>query len=360
MKLTIDRNKLAEAVTSAAQGLSSRPSSPVHAGLLVSAVGEMAQFTASDGFTAYNCITDAESGADGQFFFPRVFTEIVRTLPGGEVGILAEKGIGTVTCGKSRFTFPVLPGTEPGGYVIPNLDLPLLGEVDGPEFRMALRKVLPALDLNSVTPAFTAVRMEVGLNLGLVATDSYTIAVSDCDVDVTDCDHEGKVVLLPGRVAEKAARMEGARMALCLDGSTVQVRSGGFSITCPQLSAKYPRWDIILSMGEQWAKLPEDLGDAVKRAALTLGEKEPVSLSFAAQTDELPGELVVSTDGSKGGFTETFGFDEYKGPPVTVRVGHLLLRDALNWCDEVSVEIGRPLLFRGEGVRYLVQTRRDI
>lgn len=357
MRFTADRNALAGAVASAAQGLPARPQNPLQAGLLVSNQQEIVQVTASDGFTTFNCIADAESEEDGTFVFPRVLAEIARALPAGEVRVTAGAGTGVISCGKSSFTVPVADGK---GYPFPSLELPVTAEVDGPGFRMALRKVLPALDLNSVTPAFTAVRMEVGLNLGLVATDSYTIAVSDCDADVTDCDHEGKVVLLPGRVAEKAARMEGARMALCLDGSTVQVRSGGFSITCPQLSAKYPRWDIILSMGEQWAKLPEDLGDAVKRAALTLGEKEPVSLSFAAQTDELPGELVVSTDGSKGGFTETFGFDEYKGPPVTVRVGHLLLRDALNWCDEVSVEIGRPLLFRGEGVRYLVQTRRDI
>ena len=73
-----------------------------------------------------------------------------------------------------------------------------------------------------------------------------------------------------------------------------------------------------------------------------------------------PIALTVKTDGTKGGFTETFSADwEYSGEPVNIRVGHGLLKDALAYCDEISVEKGRPLLFRGRGCRWLTQIRRE-
>jgi DNA polymerase-3 subunit beta len=349
MKFSCDRDDLFAAVTASAQGLPARPQHPVYAGILVSARGEVVQLTASDGFTVCNCITDAETEEDGRLLFPRVFTEIVKELPKGKVEIQTPGGTGVVTGGKSRFTVPLLPG---GDFPLPSLELPLLGEVDGPEFRMTLRKVLSAVNRNSATPALTAILMqaEPGM-IKMVATDHYRLAVADCDIDLADCDYEGRTFLLPGTVAEKAARMEGVSMALAQDGNMIQVRSGGFTITCPQVSGKFPKWDIILSMGEQWTKLPEGLGDAVRRAALTLGEKEAVMLDF----DQIA--LTVKTDGSKGGFMEAFAWD-YEGGPVNVRVGHSLLKDALAWCDEISAEKGRPLLFRGRNCRYMTQVRR--
>lgn len=347
MRFSCDRDDLFAAVTAAAQGVPSRPQHPVYAGILVSARGEVVQLTASDGFTVYNCITDAETEENGRLLFPRVFTEIVKELPKGKVEIQAPGGTGVVTGGKSRFTVPLLPG---GDFPLPSLELPLLGEVDGPEFRMALRKVLSAVDRNSATPALTAVLMDVEPGLiRLAATDHYRLATADCDMGFSE--YERKQILLPGMVAERAARMEGVSMTLAQDGNMIQVRSGGFTITCPQMGGKFPKWDIILSMGEQWTKLPEGFGDAVRRAALTLGEKEAVMLDFGQMA------LTVKTDGSKGGFMEAFAWD-YEGGPVSAMVGHSLLKDALAWCDEISVEKGRPLLFRGRNCRYMTQVRR--
>lgn len=144
-------------------------------------------------------------------------------------------------------------------------------------------------------------------------------------------------------------------MAVCLDRNRVQVRSGGLSVTSATLGEKFPAWEKAMSSGTQWTKLPGDLREAVKRAALTLGEKEAVMLDF----DQIA--LTVKADGTKGGFMEAFPGNQewdYDGSPVNVSVGHQLLLQALGWCDEVSVREGKPLLLQGKGVRYLVQVRR--
>lgn len=356
MDLTIERNRLAEAVASIVPGLVPRPQYPHHAGILVTALDNLVQFTASDGQVVMNCMTEAEVAEEAAWVFPRVFAEIARALPAGEMRISAANFTGTIAGGKARFTFPVLPGKD---YPFPSLELPVIGEVDGPEFRMALRKVLPALDSGNATTALTAVLMRVDTDaVQFVAADHYMIAVSECAWDLHNegveyCDEDARRILIPGKAAEKIARMDGAVMAVCLDKNMVQVRSGGLSVTSTTLGEKFPAWEKAMSPGEQWTKLPEDLRDAVKRAALTLAEKEAAMLDF----DQLA--LTVKADGSKGGFMEALAWD-YDGGPVNIQIGHQLLSQALGWCDEVCVRDGRPLLLRGRGVKYLVQTRRGV
>lgn len=350
MDFTLERNALAEAVSSVAPGLVPRPQHPHHAGILVTAMDNLIQLTASDGQVVMNHIAEAEVTEEAAWVFPRVFAEIVKLLPAADVRIQAGNFTGTIACGKARFTFPVQPGKD---YPFPSLSLPVIGEVDGPEFRMALRKVLPALDANNATTAMTAIQMIVSPvgDIQLVAADHYMIAVADCDMDLADCDFGDQKVLIPGKVAEKFARTDGVRLAICLDGNRIQVRSGGLSITSALLDEKFPAWEKAMGGEGEWTPLPEDLREAVKRAALTLGEKEAVMLDF----DQIA--LTVKADGAKGGFMEALPWD-YDGGPVSVQVGHQLLSQALGWCDQVCVREGKPLLLRGRSVRYLVQARR--
>lgn len=350
MDLTIERNQLAEAVASVAPGLVPRPQYPHHAGILVTAMDNLIQLTASDGQVVMNHIAEAEVTQEAAWVFPRVLAEIAKALPAGDIRISVENFTASLACGKARFTLPVLPGRD---YPFPSLSLPVIGEVDGPEFRMALRKVLPALDANNATTAMTAIQMIVSPvgDIQLVAADHYMIAVADCDMDLADCDFGDQKVLIPGKVAEKFARTDGVRLAICLDGNRIQVRSGGLSVTSTTLGEKFPAWEKAMGSGEQWTKLPEDLRDAVKRGALTLSEKEAVMLDF----DQIA--LTVKADGTKGGFMEALAWD-YDGGPVNVLVGHQLLLQALGWCDEVCVREGKPLLLQGKGVRYLTQVRR--
>ena len=356
MDLSIERNQLAEAVASVTPGLPARPQHPLHLGMLVSAADGLVQATASDGQVVMNAMTEGEVSTEGSWVFPRVFAEIAKVLPAGEVRIRVENFTASLACGKAVFTFPVQDGSL---YPFPSLSLPVIGEADGPEFRMALRRVLPAVDGNSTLPVLTAVLMRVGEDsIQFVATDRYMIAVSECGWElhcegVSYCDKEARRILIPGRVAEKMARTDGIRLAICLDKNMVQVRSGGLSVTSTTLGEEFPPWEKVMGSGEQWTKLPGDLREAVKRAALTLGEKEAVRLSFVP-----PDGLIVTADGTKGGFIERLPVEYEQEPGVTIHVGHQLLSQALSWCDEVCVREGKPLLLRGKGVKYLVQVRR--
>ena len=356
MDLTIERNQLAEAVSSVTPGLVLRPQHPHHAGILVTAMDNLVQFTASDGQVVMNHIAEAEVTEEAAWVFPRVFTEIAKLLPAADIRIQVENFTGTIAGGKARFTFPVLPGKD---YPFPSLALPVIGEMDGPEFRMALRKVLPALDASNATTALTAVLMRVDTDvIHFVAADHYMIAVSECawechNEGIEYCDEEDRRILIPGKMAEKFARTDGVRLALCLDGNRIQVRSGGLSITSTTLAEKFPAWEKAMSGEGEWTRLPEETREAVKRAALTLGEKEAVRLNFVP-----PDGLIVATDGAKGSFAERLPMEYEQEPGVTMSVGHQLLLQALSWCDEVCVREGKPLLLRGRGVKYLVQVRR--
>jgi len=346
MRFTCDRDMLAEAVTAVAQGLPARASDPVYLGLLVHASHDLAQLTASDGDTTFNKAIDAEIAEPGEVIVPRIFPEMIRSLAGQAVTVTADRKLGTVSCGRSMFTFSVEPGEK---YPFPLLDVPVLGEVDGEQFRQALKKVLPAADPDNPVAALTTVMLQAGTGLSLVATDKYAMAYSRCDMGQPD--HAGRIALLPGRLAQRIAKMDGEQLYIGWDEGRIGVRSGRFTITCKQMEGQFPKqWTMILKEKENWTDLPQGLAAAVKRAALTLGEKEPVHLQFG-------NELTVSTQGSKAGFAESFPL-EFAGETVYARTGAGMLLDALACCDQVCAEQDKPLLFRGENARYLIQIRR--
>lgn len=346
MRFRCERDEFARVVASVAPGLPARPSNPSHMGMLVQADKEMIMVTASDGDTTFNNTVTPEEIEPGGFVFPRIFPEIVKSLTGKEVEVEVAGTSGAIHSGRSSFTFSVEDGEK---YPFPLLDVNVPLIVTG--FQDALKKVLPAVDGDNPVPALTTVMIDMhGLDgLSLVTTDKYVLAWATCPSTLISVTHfPDNPALLPGRLAQRIARMDGETVKVGWDDNRFQVRSGGFTITCRLMDGQFPlQWTKILTMGETWTRLPDDLAATIKRAALVLDDHGAVELEFGP-------ELVVRSDG-KANFIEYLPL-EFEGL-VNVKVGYKMLLDALAWCNEVSV--GRPLVFRGEGVKYMVQTRRE-
>lgn len=354
MKFRAERAEFARAVASVAQGLPVRPANPVQLGMLVHAEKDLIQLTASDGDTTFNMAVPGEIGEEGSFIFPRVFPDTVKSLAGNDIDIEVKDNQGTLACGRSKYTFSVEDGKS---YPFPLLDVPELGEADGEAFRTALKQVLPAASKDNPVPALTAIMLVTRMGeLTLVATDKYALACSELDWEQGDCDYDDMTCLLLARLAERVARMDGERVRIGWDDKRFQARSGGFTITCRLMDGQFPKqWDKILKAEGNWTRLPEDLASVVKRAALALHPADGGGIYLDFGDD--PGNVLTVNATGKAKFTESLDI-ELNCEPVSVKVGYEMLLDALQWCDEVLVERGKPLVLRGEGCRWMVQVRR--
>jgi DNA polymerase III subunit beta len=344
MRFQADRAEFAKAAAAVAQGLPLRPAIPVHLGMLVHVFDGFVQLTASDGDTAFNMTVPGTTTEEGGFIFPRVFPDAVKSLAGDELAVSVQGSQALLTCGRSEFTFSVEPGRK---FPFPVLDVPELGFADGEQFRAALKQVLPAASKDNPLPALTALMLQARPDsLTVVATDKYALACSRVDWDGLEHDP----ALLPARLAEFIARMDGERVRIGWDGNRFQVRSGSFTITCRLIQGQFPMaWDKILQAAGKWQKLPDELTSVVKRAALALHPSDGGGIYL-----DFGDELTVTSSG-KARFSESVPME---CEPLRVKVGCEMLLDALACCDEVLV--GNPLVLQGERCRWMVQVRREV
>ncbi len=184
MKLTLERDGLAEAVAWAARTLPARPTNPVLAGVLLSASEESLTLSSSDHAVSSQVAIPAEEvGEPGRSVVSgRLLADIAKALPPRPVTLNLEGTRLVVTCGRSVFTLPTLPVAE---YpVLPDLP-PTLGSCSGSTLAEAVAQVVIATSREDSVPMLTGIRLEFDADaITLSATDRYRMAMRRLGVAV--------------------------------------------------------------------------------------------------------------------------------------------------------------------------------
>jgi DNA polymerase-3 subunit beta len=319
MKLTVDRDALAEAVSWVARSLPTRPVVPVLSGLLLSAGTELENDQQNgSGFLTLSCFdyevsarirVRAEVAEPGTVLVPgRLLVEIVRSLPDYPVEFADDPDGIAVSCGEAAFTVAPLPAGE-----YPELpDLPqLAGTADGGVLAVGIGQVTPAASKDDTLPMLTAVNVELaGETLTLAATDRYRLAVRDLPWHPATKPGESaadgpsrSAFLVPARTLMEAARMmtAGTNVRIMLRTSADPAHPGtaadpagtdamiGFEVGERRLTTRLIAGEFVKYRSrfpEEFsctADLPADsFAEAVRRVSLVAERGTPVQLSFAS------------------------------------------------------------------------------
>jgi len=352
VKFIADRNELAQAVANAAQGVPGVLRADT-AGVRVKAAGKKITFSCGDADTVFTSVLPSGgSGRDGEAVLPGIFPAITRSLPDEEVTVDTTGGKAEVRCGKTSFVLPLLPASP-----LQQRDITSIAFMDGHDFRTALRQVLPAVSKDNPNPALSGIRLELADRIfRLAATDGYMLAAADCPAEPSGPSGPGSgPVLLPGRAAERIARLPGDQTSVGWDSGRIQLTMDDTTVTCRQIDiSTFPKgWDRVLA-GRDWnAELDAaSLLASVRAAMLTA---QTVSFAFGD-------ELTVSATGMAGMFSQVFPV-KASGDPVVLRLGAGYLSAVL--ANTLRPKIAfttamAPVTFGDSGVRYMIQPRRDI
>jgi DNA polymerase-3 subunit beta len=110
MKFRVEREGLADAVTWAARSLSTRPTMPVLAGLLLSVSGDVLSISGFDLEASTEVELEVTSSTDGQALVSgRLLADITKALPPHPVDVALDGTRLTIACGSARFTLPTMP-----------------------------------------------------------------------------------------------------------------------------------------------------------------------------------------------------------------------------------------------------------
>lgn len=366
MKFRVEREGLADAVTWAARSLSTRPTMPVLAGLLLSVSGDVLVISGFDLEASTEVELQVSAATDGQALVSgRLLADITKALPPHPVDIAIDGTRLTIACGSSRFTLPTMPVED-----YPRLpSMPTTaGTVPSADFANAVSQVAIAAGRDDTLPMLTGVRLEIdGSRMTLAATDRYRLAVRELDWTPENPSAEPVQVLVPARTLAEAARSLSHS-----DTMTISLSSGGsgegiigFSgttngrasrATTRLLDATFPAYRSLLP--NEWSSAAEitvaPLVEAVKRVALVADRNTPVRLEFGE------GGLGLSAGGEDEGRAEEQIEVTYEGDAITTAFNPQFLLDGLGALTAPSARLlftspNKPVVLRpeaSEGTEY--------
>lgn len=288
MKLQVERDVLADAVTWAVRGLAARPPVPVLAGVLLEAGDDGLTLSAFDYEVSAKVTVAAHVDEPGTaLVHGRLLSDIARSLPDKPVLLTSDGTKVQLVCGSSRFAlhemptadYPTLP-TAPEGS----------GSIDGTAFTQAVAQVSIAADRGDTLPILTGVRVEVeGDKVTLLATDRYRLAQRELTWNPTSPD-AAYVALIPARTLSDTAKALGAGGSVDVafgsaaggDG-LVGFEAGQRRTTSRVLDGEYPKVASIFPTTVDSVAVVQtsSLIESVKRVALVAERNTPVRLRFS-------------------------------------------------------------------------------
>ena len=288
MKLRVERDVLAEAVTWTARSLPTRPPVPVLAGLLLEARTDgVLVLSGFDYEVSAKVEIPAEvSEAGTALVSGRLLADISRSLPAKPVTFVQDGSKIAVTCGTSRFTLMTMPVDEyPARPAMPSQ----AGVLSSDVFQSAVAQVTVAASRDETLPILTGVRMEIqDSTVTLLATDRYRLAMRELPWRPSTPGGES-VALVRARTLSEVAKSFGAggEVVLALSGEganeLIGFSSGGRQTTSLLVDGDYPKVRSLFPMESPVHAVVRTaaLVEAVRRVALVAERNTPVRMSFS-------------------------------------------------------------------------------
>ncbi|MDN6511912.1 MAG: DNA polymerase III subunit beta, partial [Acidipropionibacterium jensenii] len=153
MKIRLERDVMADAVSWVARTLPNRPAVPILAGLMVRAEGDTVTMSGSDNETTGHITLTAQVDEPGQALVSgKLLADIAKSLPDKPVEITADASRMELVCGSARFTLQGLPVEEyPALPEMPGTT----GTVAADVFAKAVAQVVVAAGRDELLPVFT-------------------------------------------------------------------------------------------------------------------------------------------------------------------------------------------------------------
>lgn len=281
MDLTVTTSTLASAAGEVARLLPSRATSPVLAGVLLTADAHGVVLAGSDHEHALRLARPAVVHGEGAALVAaKPLAETLRALDAEQVRVTAEDSRLVIRAPGARFALPLLEiEAHPG---VPSLP-PLAGTARAGALRFALTSVAQAASREDALPIFTGIRMTGdGSQLSLLATDRYRMALATLPWESAGT---GVDLLAPAAALSELAKQLGSADSVSLHASVdrVGLSWGADAFSTALLAAPFPddrARELLRANASGTIELEADvLAAALRRASPYGGPRGTVELT---------------------------------------------------------------------------------
>ena len=288
MKLRVDRDVLAEAVTWTARSVPARPPVPVLAGVRLEATPASLILASFDYEVSARCEVAADVEEEGVVLVSgRLLADIAKALPPKPVDVEVEGTKVTVSCGAAHFSLAAMAADDyPALPVMPGV----AGTVDAHDLARAVAQVSIAASRDETLPLLTSVQMEVdGESLTLMATDRYRLAVREMTWSPQDSGLSTHALLKARTLSDVAKSLTSTgKVTVALTdpdsatSSLIGFEAGGRRTTSLLTDGDYPP---VLRLFPESTTIHatvgrEELMGAVRRVSLVADRSTPIHMSF--------------------------------------------------------------------------------
>ena len=287
MKLRVDRDILAEAVTWTARSVPARPPVPVLAGVRLEAKGSSLVLASFDYEVSAHCEVAADVEEDGVVLVSgRLLADIAKALPNKPVDLEVEGNKVAVSCGSARFSLAAMAADDyPALPVMPAV----AGTIDAHDLARAVGQVSIAASRDDTLPLLTSVQIEVeGSSLVLMATDRYRLAMRELTWSPSNTELSTTALLKARTLSDVAKSLTSSgdvTVALSSESaasSLIGFEAGGRRTTSLLTDGDYPP---VLRLFPETTTIHatvsrEELMDAVRRVSLVADRSTPIHMAF--------------------------------------------------------------------------------
>ena len=288
MKLRVDRDVLAEAVTWTARSVPVRPPVPVLAGVRLEATPASLILASFDYEVSARCEVAADVEEEGGVLVSgRLLADIAKALPSKPVDMEVEGTKVTVSCGAAHFSLAAMAADDyPALPAMPGV----AGTVEAHDLAQAVAQVSIAASRDETLPLLTRVQMDVdGESLTLMATDRYRLAVREMTWSPQDAGLTTHALLKARTLSDVAKSLTSTgdvTVALTEAGASssglIGFEAGGRRTTSLLTDGDYP--PVLRLFPEETtihaAVGREELMAAVRRVSLVADRSTPIHMSF--------------------------------------------------------------------------------
>jgi DNA polymerase III subunit beta len=358
MRITCEREGLADRLQLVGRAVSPRTSVQILAGIMLEAREGRLAMSATDMEISLRVSLDAQADEEGAVVVPgRLLVDIVRLLPGDEV-TLEYRSDESVLAVQSEQASYRLHTYDAGDFPrLPEIGTETTFSVDRGALLDTIAKVSRSASRDESRPVLTGVLVRFeGAKVVMAATDSYRLSVKETTLEQPP--ERELEAIVPARALGELARIGQATGAPGLDlgiqENQVVFGIDGVWLTARRIDGQFPNYKQLLPEAfEAEVELPrQEVLGIVRRVSLMAARRTPLRLRFE------PGELTISAQTPDIGEARESMPIEYAADPMEIGFNAEFLRDGLESVADETVRLKlisplRPGLIVGEGEDFL-------
>lgn len=294
MRAVCNTETLGRRLSLVSRGVATRSSVRIYSGVLFEAFGEegTARLSAMDGEISIRGSTPAEVEEEGSVVIPaRIFHEIVRSLPAGEISIERDPSGGAVMISSANNQYRIRTYEAEEFPALPEFSAERASVISGEVLVDTVEKVSRSYSRDETRPVLTGILTSFeDSKVRMVTTDSYRLSIMVADLGVSLGDSGTTEAIIPARAMQEVGRIfsssDEENIEMILGENQAMFRIGDVVFTTTLIEGNFPEYGKLLPEGfeREISVSREDLIGTLRRVNLFTGRQSPqvpVSLSFS-------------------------------------------------------------------------------